>query len=177
MHYGRVITTDQTQSQLLWLFLLLSQFVSLPAFQQYSGMISHWRWGRELWQQKPNVGYFYNTTEDCNCIYIAESSWLMHLQLQFIEDSIYVLFSLFNSHAFHSTFYCSRLGRHAAPSLVGLLCLLLRTQCGSGSKEKHGSGCCGQGHGSCFVTYCSVLFIPVHKEYLETCSSRELCVM
>lgn len=60
-------------------------------------MIPHWRrggegrggGGEELWQEKPSMwDIFLTLQERCSYIYIAESSWLMHLQLLFPKSSI-----------------------------------------------------------------------------------------
>lgn len=129
-------------------------------------------WGEELWQEKPSMWDISLTLQErCSYIYIAESSWLMHLQLLFPKSSIYVLSSFFNCSAFRSSFLLQSL-REAHCSLIsGSVVSAPENSAWLSSKENHGSGYCGQGHSSCFVTSGSELFIPAHKGYLETCSS------
>lgn len=110
---------------------------------------------------------FLTLQERCSYIYIAESSWLMHLQLLFPKTSIYVLSSFFNSSAFRSSFLLQSL-REAHCSLIsGSVVSAPENSAWLSSKENHGSGYCGQGHSSCFVTSGSELFIPAHKGTLK----------
>lgn len=100
-------------------------------------MIPHWRrggeggvGGRTVAREAKHVGYFPNTTGEMqlhlHCrIQLVNAFAVTISKIQYLScpPSLILVLSA-------PAFYCSHLGKHTAPSLVGLLCLLLRTQRG-----------------------------------------------